>query len=727
MGTVYDFDDDEDDLSSDNFTNLKAMRERRKSTDTAYCDRFSTSSKDTCYSPKFASPSSQHQPPSSKRKSSVASTPDRRTSNRIQLSPLCEIANNVRILPKDMVSRGDSVLPPEHDEEDEDEVPEEEEDEEEEPVIEKKPGSLVGASAGGKHDRRASSISSATTATTSPTLPQPPVQASAIDQFAAVQPLLPGPVDMRTYSGDIPYDADANLSSGFDYSSASTVKEHSKVPELSNKNSAVGQDSISDIDEVLSIPVTAAATATTSGRGSAKNSPAVSASPRLAGDALKTSAVVAVANHFLASDSLDAVPADTPSVVMLDDDSQSRNQLKMKIKGPYSNANYVPVTTSVVSSVNVAHQQLPSASQSAIVNDVCYGGSAAATLTTAGGGASSSANLPRMRKKELLWQYCSNINESGNNVVTVTNATGGGAYAPDTNSSTPIKSGPSYKLPKAVASMTTIPTKEDYKAVLDAAGFIEKKKRGKDKSAVMYDASDISNNNAAAPNSNFATSGSVVGGHSYHSVHNNKHGVRSSSSDRKYGADTLQSDHHHGADPALNAYDNHSTKRKSRGNGASSSTAAHPKLKIKIGGASAVVVQNSVVGVTGASTSSSMEEKNLRLRPPKKRLCDPNDMLPSPAFVEQLKRECMRYGSKIRSEFNANGASYDGEYSDTDNKASHKQSAKEESSRKKRKRSGANSSQKTSKRKKKQEKSSEWGKKLIFFLIYIIMIFYRFI
>lgn len=639
MGTVYDFDDDEDEQPSDNFTNLKAMRERRKSTDTAYCDRFSTSSKDTCYSPKFASPSSQHQPPSSKRKSSVASTPDRRT--RVQLSPLCEIGNNVRILPKE-ISRSDS-LAPDHDEEDDDDVPDEEEEDDEEPIVEKKSASSVGAAA----SRRASSINS----TTSPTLPQPPVQASAIDQFAAVQPVLPGPVDMRTYSGDVSFEANANLDSA--------LKEHPKVPEVASKTTDA---------EVLSIPVVAPAT--TSSRGSAKNSPAVSASPRVAGEALKT------ANHFLASEE---PPADTPSVVMLDDDSQSRNQLKMKIKGPYSNANYVPVT-SAVSSASVA-QQLPSAAQS-IVNDVCYSGAVAATLSV---GASSSANLPRMRKKELLLQYCSNINESGNNVVTVTNATGA-ASAPDANCATPIKSGPSYKLPKAVASMTTIPTKEDYKAVLDAAGFIEKKKRGKDKSA-LYDASDISNNNAAALNS-FASSGP-----GYHGLHNNKHGVRSSSSDRKH--DNAQEQ---GAE-ALNAYDNHSTKRKSRGNGASSSTAAHPKLKIKIGGASAVVVSSVAV-----SASTSVEEKNLRLRPPKKRLCDPADMLPSPAFVEQLKRECIRYGSKIRSEFNANGASYD-----ADENGSHKQSAKEESSRKKRKRSGANSSQKTSKRKKKQEKSSEYS------------------
>lgn len=118
--------------------------------------------------------------------------------------------------------------------------------------------------------------------------------------------------------------------------------------------------------------------------------------------------------------------------------SESRNQLKVKIKGPFLNAKYN----------NVQHQPiLPTIDTSAISMNIPS--HSVPPLETP----SLPSNFRQMRKKELLRQYCNqqdNIEQTTNHPIV------------------PPLSRNIITIPKAVASMTTIPTKEDYKAVVDA-------------------------------------------------------------------------------------------------------------------------------------------------------------------------------------------------------------------------------------------------------------------
>lgn len=118
--------------------------------------------------------------------------------------------------------------------------------------------------------------------------------------------------------------------------------------------------------------------------------------------------------------------------------SESRNQLKVKIKGPFLNAKYnnvqhqpiLPTIDTSVLSMNIPSHSVPP--------------SEAPSLPS---------NFRQMRKKELLRQYCNqqdNIEQTTNHPIV------------------PPLSRNIITIPKAVASMTTIPTKEDYKAVVDA-------------------------------------------------------------------------------------------------------------------------------------------------------------------------------------------------------------------------------------------------------------------
>lgn len=119
--------------------------------------------------------------------------------------------------------------------------------------------------------------------------------------------------------------------------------------------------------------------------------------------------------------------------------NESRNQLKVKIKGPFLNAGYN----------NVQNQPtiLPTIDTSAISMNI------PSHSVPPSEAASVPSNFRQMRKKELLRQYCNqqdNIEQTTNHPIV------------------PPLSRNVITIPKAVASMTTIPTKEDYKAVVDA-------------------------------------------------------------------------------------------------------------------------------------------------------------------------------------------------------------------------------------------------------------------
>lgn len=724
-GTVYDF-DGEDEIGADNFENLRAMREeRRKSTDTVY-SKLSTPSKETCYSPKFASPSSQ-QPaaasprPTTKRssKSSAAATAAGRASHRSQLSPLCEIGNNGRIITKDyrdaIIAPPPPALPqPEDDDEEEEEedieatVPdEEEEDDEEEEVLHREKSSRTATTISSSSAANAAAViakdKTAAGPTTSPTLPQPPVQsAAAVEQFAAVQPLLPGPVDMRTYSGGSSYDAQNRIDSHNEDDAYADITPVSATDpfatsKTASSTAASAPEPVNDLVDALEKEIERYSSLPTATAGrSAKRSPAdvrsaaamtsstnadyatkivdPSAIDITNTSAASANATAASSNHFVPSDTRVNRVLGEATATIIEDDSpgQSRNQLKMKIKGPYSDANYVPITTSATAAGTVSHPSIPAAAAAAAAQATApnefnmSGGNLNVSGSVSAATAASSYNR-RMRKKELLRQYCTqqdNPDECANDMMAVANAVGimaPAAVPNETTSSMPAPNQPppksavqGYKLPKAVASMTTIPTKEDYKALIDAATSIDKKKRGKDKysaASSIYDLNNESGIGGAFSSSGIGANNSNVNSYNNAYYHNNP-------AKQNYGSGSLsvtldKKDTSLDANSTGNGSDNHVTKRKSRGG--NSSCGAPPKLKIKIGNAPSVVaVENNSVAGNGSGSNASgstFEDKNLRLRPPKKRLCDSADKQPSAATVEQLKRESMRYRSKVSSEF----------------------------------------------------------------------------
>jgi len=182
-----------------------------------------------------------------------------------------------------------------------------------------------------------------------------------------------------------------------------------------------------------------------------------------------------------------------------------------------------------------------------------------------------------MRKKELLRQYWTqeNMDEPA---VTV-------ATAPPT--AAPPLSRAVITIPKAVASMTSIPTREDYKFYNSGMETTNEKKRRKEKAINDLETveEDIERRNSSTP------------------------AVPDSS---------------------------HPFKR--RGRQPRAAAAVTPKLKIKIGGNS---VEPSVT-----TAPSSDEKKNLRERPPKKRLSS----VPMPS-LEELKRESMEYRKMVMADF----------------------------------------------------------------------------
>lgn len=131
--------------------------------------------------------------------------------------------------------------------------------------------------------------------------------------------------------------------------------------------------------------------------------------------------------------------------------SDSRNQLKVKIKGPFLDANYAASNTPLPA---------PPPAQAT---------TPAATINAAVTGTSS---LRRMRKKELLRQYCNQDMNTEYPAAPITPAA-------------PPPSRSCITIPKAVASMTSIPTREDYKALIDA-NMDKKRKKEKPVSTAYY-------------------------------------------------------------------------------------------------------------------------------------------------------------------------------------------------------------------------------------------------
>ncbi|XP_077302362.1 PHD finger protein rhinoceros [Arctopsyche grandis] len=347
IGTVYDL--DFDDMSANSVSDLKSMRDRRRSTDVH--DRKSDGGyKDSSQSPKFASPSQQ-------------STKRSFTADIKELRPPTPIADH--------------------------------------------PAAIE-----------------------TPTSPPPRgTNVETVQPFTSiVQPVLPGPVDMRTYSTFEPSNIDA-------------FNNHL----LGTFASGTADQQLVDIDEEMEKQLHYA----------------LIASSNKSQEPLEMIHTPAKYLERVNEEPAQCYDLSTPKVSLTD----PRNQLKVKIKGPFLDANY---STSCIAPV-IHQSSIPAVDQPSgmqVLGTPSAVGSATSAMI------SGTSNLRRMRKKELLRQYCTqdmNMDPDhdpmlGTSMCQIT------PPVPVTSFSRNV-----ITIPKAVASMTTIPTREDYKAVVDAN--MEKKRR----------------------------------------------------------------------------------------------------------------------------------------------------------------------------------------------------------------------------------------------------------
>lgn len=351
-----------------------------------------------------------------------------------------------------------------------------------------------------------------------------------------VQPVLPGPVDMRTYQ---PFETPAQ---GEPF--------HSHL--LATFASGTADQQLIDIDEEVEKQLHTALMASKPEK-----------SPKIPPVTSTDTSTTQKYNQ--------EVPL--PKVSL----SDSRNQLKVKIKGPFLDANYS-------SSIQPAAPQPPIPSMEPTTNIM---GTPSAAGTS--GMMSGTTNLRRMRKKELLRQYWT----QDMNMDDPSNASAYGSVP------TPVAPPPLSRavitIPKAVSSMTSIPTREDYKGVSEP--HVEKKKR-KTTSGLSRELRhlEVSMNDDVEPSDDIRLS-------NYTST--------PASHKRK---------------PRVSNKPNQSINMPS----------TTPKLKIKIG-------SNFIQPV------NVDEPLGDQFRPPKKRLAS----LPKPS-LEDLRRESMKYRKMVMADFEEN-------------------------------------------------------------------------
>lgn len=233
--------------------------------------------------------------------------------------------------------------------------------------------------------------------------------------FSQVQPVLPGPVDMRTYNN--PFETPVP---------PVTDAYHSHLLAFA---SGTADQQLGEIDEEMEKQLHSALMASKPKPGT----PAAASVQEINEPAKDT-----------------ITHSQLPKVSL----SDSRNQLKVKIKGPFLDANYA-------SSVQPVAPQPPAPIHESNANSLNTSSSSTSSMM------SGTPNLRRMRKKELLRQYWT----QDMNMDDPTNASTMGVAPPPV----PQPLGRAViTIPKAVASMTSIPTREDYK-ITDAP--VEKKKR----------------------------------------------------------------------------------------------------------------------------------------------------------------------------------------------------------------------------------------------------------
>nr|XP_023014025.1 PHD finger protein rhinoceros [Leptinotarsa decemlineata] len=267
--------------------------------------------------------------------------------------------------------------------------------------------------------------------------------------------------------------------------------------------------------------------------------------------------------------------------------SDSRNQLKVKIKGPIANytSTVVPLRPPTVDPIVVSNVN-------SVTNNVMNSGSAGIPT----GGPSS---LRRMRKKELLRQYWTQD-------MNMDDPTSNSGYIA-TPAAQPINR-TIITIPKAVASMTSIPTKDDYRDYrTEPDDFIESKHHRKESKAKPGSLSRELRQLELAPDSD---------------IHlERRRSVGSAGSDNSGLLASFDSS-------LLN-------KRRGRPPRPSQIQVA-PKLKIKIG-------NNTNSSIISESGTDDIKD---RIRPPKKRLAA---TLIKPS-LEDLKKESMKFRKKVRKD-----------------------------------------------------------------------------
>jgi len=272
-------------------------------------------------------------------------------------------------------------------------------------------------------------------------------------------PLLPGPVDMRTYNpsvltsrnnqGSSPSSTHRGQLNMVDMKSPMTMgDQYPTLPSdamkdphgadiasllLSCNGGYGGSTTVPELEDELDNVLVALASSAPDANNPQQSNGALNAMPT-------------------SSATFHSSAATNVHVPMSPSKEMGRNQLKVKIKGPFLDANY-SCAPSVSPAVPPVAQTVASAASAQMA---AYMG----TPTDA----NSSNTLRRMRKKELLRQYCAQDMNSDNLVPSTPfyhHTDNSHAFmhhnAPNLFNRSVIT------IPKAVASMTIIPTKEDYR------------------------------------------------------------------------------------------------------------------------------------------------------------------------------------------------------------------------------------------------------------------------
>lgn len=371
-----------------------------------------------------------------------------------------------------------------------------------------------------------------------------------------VPPVLPGPVDMRTYNA---FDTAASTTDAFNNSG------------LLDFTTGIADPTLPDIDEEFEKDFQSALKASTT-----KQTPPVvpiEPTPIPATDTPPAVQVVTDVQQPIPQMQQPQPPVQlepvapivppTPALIepMPEDipaEVPKHSLIKLKIKGPHARPeNY---TSTVITS-------LPATALDQTLQDY--------------------APIRRMRKKELLRQYCTQENMYDTILPQQSEQIAHLPFVP-TNSG-----GRGVGIPKAVDSMSSIPTRDDYK---EYGGTLEKKRKaGMSRELRQLDVPYV----GEAPE--------------------RRRSICSNASNASSGAD--------------------GGKRKTRTK--QSVPMATPKLKIKIGGAEPVIEP----AIADYSFGGSAEDR--RVRPPKKRLAN---MVPS---LEDLKRDSMNFRKQVMGEFDS--------------------------------------------------------------------------